>query len=201
MPFWRAVLSGCTLLESVQTVPIFNLKPFYYLCWDLNCLTPKALFEFTNAKIFLSAGSQDLFPEEIGFCWLLFLFKPAMSLWLKFVLWCRMRILTVSFSYSGSRSACIPPTPLAFAHDNERLLSIWMASPITLSCGRAGILELRALHCSGVYLPPSAQAEMFSYISNYSVVISYCIKVKFRYTFAHSVVCCFATCSQFIYAF
>lgn len=105
------------------------------------------------------------------------------------------------FSYSGSRSACIPPTPLAFAHDNERLLSIWMASPITLSCGRAGILELRALHCSGVYLPPSAQAEMFSYISNYSVVISYCIKVKFRYTFVHSVVSCFATCSQFIYAF
>lgn len=200
MPFWSAVLSGSTLLESVQTVPIFSLKPFYYLCWDLNCLTPKALFEFTNA--------------HISICWLTG-FVPRgdwVLLITFFVQTCHVSVaevcLVVSyedfnsfFSYSGSRSACIPPTPLAFAHDNERLLSIWMASPITLSCGRAGILELRALHCSGVYLPPSAQAEMFSYISNYSVVISYYIKVKFRYTFAHSVVCCFSTCSQFIYAF
>lgn len=113
MPFWSAVLSGCTLLESVQTVPIFSLKPFYYLCWDLNCLTPKAQFEFTNAQIFLSAGSQDLFPEEeIGFCWLLFLFKPAMFLWLKFVLCCRMRILTVSLAIQEAgmhspHSSCI----------------------------------------------------------------------------------------------
>lgn len=133
------------------------------------------------------------------------------------------------FSYSGSRLGMRSSHSYAFAHDNEPLLSIWMASPITHSCGRgkrtrapsvmSAVLRWPAdpvnIHKQGGCVCKWMQKRGWVHIhiytsrtawpifkhpllkSNYSVGISYQIKVRVTSTVAPSASCCFASWSHF----
>lgn len=113
-----------------------------YETYGLNCTTLIAAFVWDHRCMEISVCWLAGFLPTGDWVLLITFLKAATRLWPNFVLLVFYEDFNSSFTNSRSQSACIPPTLLVFAHDNERLLSIWMASRITLSCGGAGTLGL-----------------------------------------------------------